>query len=387
MESYGVVLVKKESEYMSFQADQLKLKRLYTLSEEALRDQPLCVIISPVTSEEAALVKTMTAVTFFVYLGVQKLNEPSEHIRHFSSLENLQSLMVDYEAAWLVSLKTAYLEEALAFSEKDEAFIREQYDCLNQAPLKQTPLKQTKKKKSHWIKKRYDKRSSPCIVGLIGHPQTASALVKAYQKMSYDHCLIIDGDLLKPTLDDSFNVRQIETSLKTQLTGRDNTAFNVLVDAQQKGLAVERMVPLIVHRYSEHLDVLFGNYNPHNYEHYKIESVMGMVSDLKRLYDVIFICLPMNLYDELTLSVLHECEMSVLMATSNRADVRVILNTLELIENRRGLPTGKFYFYFLKSNQKQLWHSANADVLRALFKKQYLSSKSAVLRQLLKGRR
>jgi hypothetical protein len=95
----------------------------------------------------------------------------------------------------------------------------------------------------------------------------------------------------------------------------------------------------------------------------------------------------MNLYDELTLSVLHGCEMSVFMATASRADVRVTLNTLELLENRRGLPASKFYFHFLKGNKKQLWHTTNADVLRALFKKQYLGSRNAVLHQLLKGRR
>ncbi|MDK2867667.1 MAG: hypothetical protein PWP38_1982 [Clostridiales bacterium] len=379
MESYGVVLIKTESEYASFQADQLKLKRLYTLSEETLAHQSLCVIISPVTSEEAAIVKAMSSVTFFVYLGVQKLKAPDEHIIHFASLENLQSLMTEHEAAWLASMKAAYLDAALVFSEKDDAYIRDQCEILNR-----TLPQQTKKRKA---KKRIDRRTSPCIVGLVGCPDTAAALTKAYQKMSFDRCLVIDGDLLRPTLDDSFNVRHIETSLKTQLTGRDNTAFNVLVDAQQKGLAVDRMVPLIVHRYSEYLDVLFGNYNPHNYEHYKMESVMSMLDDLKRLYDMIFICLPMNLYDELTLSVLHGCEMSVFMATASRADVRVTLNTLELLENRRGLPASKFYFHFLKGNKKQLWHTTNADVLRALFKKQYLGSRNAVLHQLLKGRR
>jgi hypothetical protein len=270
------------------------------------------------------------------------------------------------------------LEQAIVFNESDQLYIDRQYGLL-----KFSTREKKAKKHLHVFKRRAAKRQSSCSVGLIGSTEKAAAIAKAYQKMSSDHCLLIDGDLLNPALDDVFKISHIETTLKTQLTGRDNTALNVLVDARQKGLAVERIAPLVVHSYSEHLDLMFGNYNPHNYEHYRIEDIVEMLEALKRIYDVLFICLPQNLYDELTLAMQHFCEMNVFLTSADKSNVRTMLNSVALLENRRGLSPDRFFFHFSKGAKGR---AVNSDVLRALFKKQYLATRRSVLKQLLKGR-
>jgi hypothetical protein len=153
--------------------------------------------------------------------------------------------------------------------------------------------------------------------------------------------LIVDANLLKPSLDESFNIQRLQTKIQSHMVGIDNTGFNIALDAIQKKLPFSTIVKEIVHSKTEKLDIMLGNYNFHNYEHYDNEAIHQLIKQLASYYQILILYVNENPYDCMTLLSLEVSKFNVIIKPNQMSEMRYLYHMTQAMEVRRGLSLEK----------------------------------------------
>lgn len=359
-----LVYAKTESDYNAINLKGIPHHKTFVLTSEKLRTAAVCIIMSPLGEGEVECLKEESGTKYFAYAGAH-LRENFDVLSTFQSTEELQVQIRAYQEAYLENLKSTYLDEAHIFTDEDQKYV----NLLRGKPLENEPLV---KKQARFKRPRNSgiKASTKHISVLGSHPSFFKTLVKA-QKKRRESIAIIDCDLLRPSLDSVFGLTTIESKINTQLSGLDNTGLNVLLDSMQKGIGIQHVLSASTVRVKENIDLILGNYNLYNYEHYDTNIIRALIQKLKYHYDAIYTISPIMLYDELTLALVHDSDQVVLVGENNRAHVRNILGTVEILEYRQKVAHEKMKCLFFNTSIGNGHERLEAPVLRALFKDQY----------------
>jgi len=365
------ILAKNQAEYDQFDVTSLSVyhqyERVYYFEQHHIEGTDVVVVLSPLTAEEQnLLLLNQESVAFLIFIGVTMENKSSTHLRYFTTTGELAMLMQKVEEAYIERLKQDYLSACVPISTQDEAYIASlangNFHFQKVASKKNSKRINVKGKRSY---------TSKGMVTLVGNTTWAIDIVKEYQQHSKHKALFIDGNLLKPTLDVGFNIRDIETKIKSHLTGVDNTGINIMIDAIKKSIPINHIINQVVYPYTKSLDLLFGNYNFYNYEHYDTESLNMLIEHLKNHYAIIFIALDKQFYDELTLLSLHKSEINLFMGNQEISDVRFLYNANNILEHKQGISKNKNYFIFHRVPGEK---AVSSSVIKTLFKGQVISS-------------
>ncbi len=208
------------------------------------------------------------------------------------------------------------------------------------------------------------------IIGVFGNAQWAACLAKVLSKNSDQRILIVDGNLLKPTLDVYFGIKHIETHIESHLQGIDNTGLNIALDGVHKKTCFEWGIRHMVCKKSKNLHVMLGNYNVYNYEHYHKDTFKELLLTLKKAYDLVLVCCTDNVYDAFTLTALHTCDKNVMIADNSIPSVRYCKNMMDLLCDKQRISKNRFFLATVKGLQNS--HALSENALRELFKQQYL---------------
>lgn len=179
------------------------------------------------------------------------------------------------------------------------------------------------------------------IITMIGDPKAVSQFSTLLSSRIDGKLLIVDANLLKPSLDESFNIQRLQTKIKSHMVGIDNTGFNIALDAIQKKLPFSAVVKDIVHRKTDKLDVMLGNYNFHNYEHYDNEAIHQLIKQLASHYQILILYVNENPYDCMTLLSLEVSKVNVIIKSSQMSEMRYLYHMTQAMEVRRGLSIEK----------------------------------------------
>lgn len=319
-------------------------------------DEHVVIVISQMSK---AILDQLNRDNSFIYIGVRGRDE---RLKSFETSQELNHLLYEREKAKLEQIQLEYIRGLGPLSQEESKYL----ECLmaNKGfhPQGILQLKQADKEKPIKFKKVKQYKG---IIAIYNNPLFAASLARAFKIKSL---LLMEGNLLKPTLDDVLKISKIETHVESHLTGIDNTGLNIALDSMRKQANLKQDLSYIVKRH-QHFDVLLGNYNALNYEHYDPDQLRQLLDMLASHYECIIISLGDNLYDYLTLMSLNKSNINILCVDDNKSDVRWAKQMIELLKSKQFIEPNKHHVYKIK---KSLKPSSYSDaVMKALFKDLY----------------
>ena len=343
--------------------DMVEIKNTYTLQEAFYESHhPILVIISQPTKQ---FMDTLLALNWFriiSYIGIRDVNH-----------SKLTGVYFEDERAFKLKLDQAIDEQN---DERLKSYINqfEGLDAEDHTYLEEISGMTLKKKQRMFHSAiRLKKRKLNINKGLItvmGSPEIASAIAKSIAKHTNGKVLVIDGDLLKPSMDQHFGINRLQTSIKSHLTGSDNTGINIALDTMVKGFDLEQGVNAFTKYGGQNIRVLLGNYNLYNYEHYDEKQVKLLISRLYGYFHTIVLSVGENPYDSITMLGLHMSSINIVSCQNSIADIRFKHNLLEVLSVKQGLSQCKnlIMTYDDQGHGKKV----GTAVIKYLFRKSYV---------------
>ncbi|GAU77868.1 hypothetical protein [Fusibacter sp. 3D3] len=321
------------------------------------------VIIISQLSRDAQLKLNIDNCYFYVGVRVHL-----ESYKVFENIYEISQLLKERQGLFLHSIQQKYLQQLKLESLKDRAYLQkliEHFDALyeDNETIKQGVSPSKFKSVFKFKSKPY--KNYKGIIAVYNCPQFAIALAESFKVKSL---LLMDGNLLRPTLDDYLKINKIETNVESHLTGVDNTGVNIVLDSLRKHTRIKHDLKHIVKRH-HHYDVLLGNYNILNYEHYDTSALNTLVDTLANLYGCLIISLGDNLYDYMTLMCLNKSDINIICLEDTKNSVLWTKQMLEILKTKQFIEPSKHCIYKLKTSLKPRTYSES--VMKTIFKEQY----------------
>lgn len=345
--------------YDAFQASFLErlsnenfgFKHILTYSSVDLEDfkkAPIILIFisQPPESEISHLLK-MPWTEIIIRRGVRLSGEAR---LQFSDIEELRPLLQTVESNFEDCQKKAYSK-----LKEEDLLVAPKISFWN----KLTNFIKAKKKVYHF----------KGVITFLGGAETAAAFAKHYAKQCHQKVIVVDGDLLMPSMERHFSIRALETSIESHLTGIDNTGINIALDAIGKKAPLESHLDKITHKITNKLDLLIGNYNLYNYEHYDVSLFEKLMHALSDAYDVVVLSVNPIIYDSLTLLGLHLSKANVIVCEDQIESIRYTVGVLDILACKQLIKPTKTHVLHKKTGKGTSVY--NETVLKGIFKKQY----------------
>ena len=330
-------------------------------SEEWL---PILLVWSQPSDETIKSLNQLKWYKILLRMGIRYKRDECLHFDNSNKYEILKRINAQYN----IDLKKTYLETI-----KDFILEKEDYhylsDYYNENDLKD--FKEHKEKRQ--------KGSFSGMLTLVGHQIISKKQVQTIANNINGKTLLIDGNVLTPSLDEVYGISQLETGIKSHLTGIDNTGINVALDSILKGVDIKSCVDLLVKKVSSNLDIMLGNYNIYNYEHYDVNTIKILLSKLQQHYQCVIVVVSGFPYDEITLLSLHMSNTNIFITSGALSETRHLYQFINLLEAKQGIAKSKNKIILNKS--RKLKDIKRNTVLKFLFKEHYYSSDEEIVRK------
>lgn len=232
------------------------------------------------------------------------------------------------------------------------------------------------KKSPRTIFKRFKKERSKNVLDIrgqltiLGSGEAAAEIAKVCSTYGNMKVLLLDGNLLSPSMDVHFNIQNIQTRIDSHLKGIDNTGINIGLDAIAKNVDFDSNLKKMVHRIQPRLDVMLGNYNLYNYEHYDTTQFKVLLEKLKLHYDLIILSVSQMPYDSLTLLGLHHSKINVFICDNSEVNIRYCNNVIEILKSKQNISEIKFLSLLYVNGKHGSGISDN--LMKGIFRKMYV---------------
>ena len=171
-------------------------------------------------------------------------------------------------------------------------------------------------------------------------------------------------------MDQVFGISNLKTSIKSHLSGIDNTGINIALDTMVKGFDLSQGIYAFTKYGGHNIRVMLGNYNLYNYEHYDEKQVRLLISRLHNHFHTIILSVGDNPYDSLTMLGLHLSGINIIACQKSIADVRFKYSLMEILSVKQGLPQSKNLI--MTYDDLFQGKKVSTTVIKHLFKKNYV---------------
>ncbi|MBF4695462.1 hypothetical protein [Fusibacter ferrireducens] len=336
-------------------------------SQIVIQSKVNAVIVISQLSHDSQLKLNLENSYFYVGVRVQM-----GLFKAFENIFELSQHLNERRHALLHSVQRAYLQHLEPISLEDQKYLRrltEHYDVLCDPKTS----KALKKPGNQWgsghnqrtNSRKVQYKNYKGIIAVYNCPQFAVSLAESFKVKSL---LLMDGNLLKPTLDEYLGINKIETNVESHLTGIDNTGLNIALDSLRKNTKIKHDLKHIVKK-RHHYDVLLGNYNVLNYEHYDTSALNTLVETMANLYGCVIISLGDNLYDYMTLMCLNKSDINIICFQDNKSSVLWTKQMIEILKTKQFIEPVKHHLYKIKTPLRPKMYSES--VMTSIFKSQY----------------
>lgn len=341
----------------------VEIKDAYTLQHAFYEShQPILVIISQPTKRFMETLLSKKWFRIISFIGIRDVNP-----------NHLTCIYFENEMAFKEKLDQALVEQN---SERLRAYIN-QFEDLGDEDLQYleeiSGLTVNKSQPFKHQGKLIIKRKVAMKKGLItvmGSPEIATSIAKSIARYSKGKVLVIDGDLMKPSLDQHFGITRLQTSIKSHMTGIDNTGINIALDTMVKGFDLGQGVDAFTKYGGHNLRVLLGNYNLYNYEHFDEKQVKLLISKLQDHFQTIILSVSDNPYDSVTMLGLHLSGVNIIACQKSVVDIRFKHGLMEVLGVKQGLnPSKNLIMTYDVQGQVKI---VGPSVIKHLFNKNYI---------------
>ncbi len=312
-------------EYQEY-ASACDAKAVHSIGSAVSGDDIFVLFEQPMPDEEALLVSA--GCTVFAHKGIRF------QCRKFTVPSELAELIETEHRRRRQLARDAYIAGLTGLTEEEAGYLRETYkvECsgVHEAPLASS-------------------EASGKLAAYRGSNEGFAQLVRTLdKKMKNRRILLVDLDLFRPSFDSIFSVRRITTSEKTHLTGRDNTGLNVALELLSRKLSLDEIIRRTIRRRSVSVDMLLGNYNIFNIEHFRVDRVLTLISGMQQRYDLVIAKLSDFIFDELAMALTHRAQLNIFAVDGGRSNTRYAHQLYEVLTERQDIDSGKIHIYRTK---------------------------------------
>ena len=353
----------QEALYKSISLGKFPMTRICTsdalISQYNPMDKPILVVISQPSKLLIDEMLSREWHAIFCFIGIRQMKTNRSPVHYFENEFEFHRMIETFVESQKSAIKQMYVDQFDDLTEEDAAYLSK----ISGISIAGKLLKKDSNKKI----KKYEKSG---MITVIGNSELAASIANKVSKKSQRLVLIIDGHLLKPSLDEIYRLKNIQTNIKSHLTGADNTGLNIALDTLTKGIDIGDHLEAITKKVSPNLRVLLGNYNFYNYEHYDEKIIKSLLLKLQSHFQFIVLTVSDSPYDSLTMQGIHMSSINIFACGKQMKDIRYNYNLMKVLNAKQGISQLKNLIVSVDS--KSLYHKTQTSVSRNIFGKSYL---------------
>lgn len=322
-------------------------------------EKPILVVISQPSKLliDEMLSREWHAILCFI--GIRQMKTNRSPVHYFENEFEFHRMTETFVESQKNAIKQMYIDQFDDLTEEDADYLSK----ISGISIAGKLFKESLKKKI----RKYEKSG---MITVIGNSGLAATIANRVSKKSQRMVLIIDGHLLKPSLDEIYRLKNIQTNIKSHLTGADNTGLNIALDTLTKGIDIGNHLEAITKKVSPNLRVLLGNYNFYNYEHYDEKVIKLLLVKLQSHFQFIVLAVSDSPYDSLTMQGIHMSSINLFACGKQMQDIRYNYNLMKVLNAKQGISQLKNLLISVDS--ESFIHKTPISVTRNIFGKSYL---------------
>lgn len=179
------------------------------------------------------------------------------------------------------------------------------------------------------------------VITVWDNPEFACEIAYIAAKRSCLNVLLIDADLLNPTVDLYLNVKRFSDKVENKKTG-----LELAIDSINHNFISFDLIESICCKRRElpNLSVLTGNYVLDNYEYFSRNSFVELIKKCSENYDLTFIIANKFIYDAYTVTSLAISDYNILPLHAYLPTIREFNNYLTFLSDKQGIELDKTKF-------------------------------------------
>lgn len=178
------------------------------------------------------------------------------------------------------------------------------------------------------------------VITIWDNPEFACEISYVAAKRSNMKVLLIDADLLNPTVDLFLKIKRFSDKIENKKTGLelalDSINYNILSYELLESICCKR-------RELNNLSILTGNYSLNNYEYFSM-SFIDLIKKCTENYDLTFIIANKFIYDAYTIASLSISDFNILPLHAYLPTIREFNNYLSFLQEKQCIPMEKTKF-------------------------------------------
>lgn len=179
------------------------------------------------------------------------------------------------------------------------------------------------------------------VLTIWDNPEFACEIAYVAAKNTNLRILLIDADLLNPTVDLFLNVKRFSDRVEDKKTG-----LELAIDSINHNFLSYEMIESICCKRRElpNLSILTGNYSLANYEYFSTTSFIELIKVCSENYDLTFIIANKFIYDAYTITSLAISDYNILPLHAYLPTIREFNNYLTFLSDKQGIEIDKTKF-------------------------------------------
>lgn len=337
-------------------------------------DIEILVLFSEPTPEDLPFIQKMDMSKVFAHDGIHL------SCTKFRTKQTLNQLIASAQDEKSNLNKKQYFETLKEMDEEEREYLCNRYQLNLPYPSKNEPLKNELR------------NYSGKLITYRGGNHLFKTIVNSIAKKNRKHqILLMDGDLLKPSFDEIFRIKNISTKESGYITGRDNTGLNIALDLLNRKSSIDDILrKTTIKNFGFYLrkltgslfrrggiSMMLGNYNIYNYENYNLSLLQTLISAMLQRFDFVIVKLSDELHDEFAMSMVHRGDFNIIAVQNYKSEIRYYAQVYEMLVVRQNIdknkicvvkgysfPDGVFPYLFKSSYRGNAKHIAS--ILRRL---------------------
>ncbi len=183
------------------------------------------------------------------------------------------------------------------------------------------------------------------VITVWNNAEFAGELAYIAAKMSTLEVLLIDLDLLAPKIDLVLNIKKYP-SVKYNNGLFRGTGLNIVLDAIEKNKINARVFDeaSIKRTDAKRLSILTGCYNLEDYEYYSNETLLELINEAYKNYDLTILAVNKSIYDAYTLIALNESDYNIIPLKAHTLNFREYNSYIAYLAKKQNIPIDKYLF-------------------------------------------
>lgn len=341
------------------------LHNIHRLKQEDLLDTPhILIIVSQPNQKEQKIISELIFLKIIKFEGIRSEGFAVVVVENAADLE---AIIKNAEKELKDRIRSNYkksIETTQVLTDEEKHYLEKLSGERTEGKTKDKLIKKFNKER---VNNELDIRGQLTI---LGSGEAAAEIAKVFSTYGKMKVLLLDGNLLTPSMDVHFYIQNIQTRIDSHLKGIDNTGINIGLDAIAKNADFDSNLKKMVHRINPRLDVMLGNYNLYNYEHYDTIEFKVLLDKLKMHYDLIILSVSQMPYDSLTLLGLHHSKMNIFICENSEVNIRYCNNVIEILKSKQNISDIKFLsLLYVNGNHNS---GISDNLMKGIFGKMYV---------------